>query len=65
VRCPGIHLEVRVRDELGRAICVAKGKDLVDISVQDQGRDVDRFQVLAHIGLGERLDGKVRGGEAG
>jgi hypothetical protein len=49
VRCPGIHLEGRVRDELGRAICVANGNDLVNISVQDQGRDIDSGPRVAAV----------------
>jgi hypothetical protein len=43
VRCPWIQLEGRVRNQLGRAISISNGNDLVNISVQDQGRDVHFF----------------------
>jgi hypothetical protein len=36
-----------------------------NVSVQDQRRNVDFFQVLGHVGLGERFNGKVCGGETG
>ncbi|MEI9894642.1 MAG: serine/threonine-protein kinase [Chthoniobacter sp.] len=62
---PRIYFQGGVRDQLRRAVGVLDGHDLVDIAVQDQGRDVDLFQILARIGFGECLDGKVGRRETG
>src|SRR5215471_9885803 len=39
---------------------VFDGNDLVVFAVQDQGRDVDLFEVLSEVSLRERLDAFIR-----
>jgi hypothetical protein len=56
----------RVPDEPGRFPGrVIDGNDLVVLTVQNQGRDVELLEVLGEIGLGEGLDALVGVLEAG
>jgi hypothetical protein len=57
----GNEFQVSVPDEFyAESAGIVDGHDLVGISLDDEGGDVDLFEVFSLIGFGEGLDAVVR-----
>src|SRR6266699_914906 len=65
VRRALVNFERGILDQLGRKQSrVGDGHDLIVVSMKDQCRYVEPFQILGQIGFGKRLDAKVAGRES-
>src|SRR5215831_16628293 len=64
VRRALVDLQLRAFDQLRLDLAGGPERhDLVVVALDDERRDVELFQVLRLVGLGERLDAEVRGRE--
>lgn len=60
MRCTWINFKHRVSDELRRELCrVVDRYNLVVVSMQDKGWDVDFSKVVYESGFAKRLDTEV------